>query len=136
MTSESESEEGFDYDELPETVDEQALHDFGYGLAYFLFAGSDEPESVVKRLRLAYRSVGVRIKECDTTQQGCERTVFKCPYRNLTPGDYDEKGFCHKKLDLVDDGYVSYLDEKKGLEYRRPRSYGETELCYSEVCDD
>jgi len=134
MASEPGPEE-FDYDELPETLDEQILHDFGYGLAHGLFLGADDPESVVKRLRLAYRSVGVRIKECETTDEGCERTVFKCPYRNLTPGDYGEKEFCHKKLDLVDDGYVSYLDEN-GIEYRRPRSYGDTELCHSEVCDD
>jgi hypothetical protein len=58
------------------------LHDLGYVLAYVLFLGANTPESVVTRLRIAYRLVGVRIVETPQVDS-VERTIFLYPYRNL-----------------------------------------------------
>ncbi|GAB7094042.1 hypothetical protein JCM30237_11940 [Halolamina litorea] len=109
---------------------ERALHDFGYVIAHGLFLGADSPESVVKRLRLAYRLVGVRID--DTGTDGGERTTFTCPYRDLGADRYGKRWLCHEKLDRVDDGYVSYLDER-GIDYQRPRGCANSAQCYSTV---
>ena len=117
-----------DPDEL--TPFERALHDFGYVVAHGLFLGASAPETVVRRLRLAYRLVGVRID--DTGSDGAERTTFTCPYRGLAAERCGERWVCHEKLDRVDDGYVSYLGER-GIDYRRPRGCADSEQCYSTV---
>ena len=114
------------------------LHGFGYLLAHVLFLGASSPQSVVRRLRFAYRLVGVRIVERPRVD-GVERTIFLCPYRNLAAGRFGEKWLCHRKLDRVDDGYVTYLRRHRDIEYRRPRSCAElsyceeSAYCYSEV---
>jgi hypothetical protein len=116
------------------------LHGFGYVLAHVLFLGANTPESVVRRLRAAYRLVGVRIVETPRVD-GTERTIFLCPYRNLATTWFDRKWVCHDILDRVDDGYVTYLRKHKDIEYLRPRGCGdleycvESEYCYSEVSD-
>ena len=115
------------------TVIERLLHTFGYILAYGLFFRTESPETVVDRLRLAYRLVGVRIEQTasiDTT----ERTVFRCPYRNLLADRYGEKWVCHQKLDRVDDGYVTYLKQHKGIDYNRPRSCEQLAGCEDSTC--
>lgn len=113
---------------------ERFLHDFGYALAHGLFIGASSPEGVVRRLRLAYRSVGVDIDDTEN-EAGTERTTFTCPYRNVGAGLCGEKWICHEKLDRVDDGYVTYLAER-GIDYQRPRSCAETAQCYSTVARD
>ncbi|MFB6090797.1 MAG: hypothetical protein ABEJ97_07030 [Halobellus sp.] len=123
---------GDDPDDL--TRFERLLHDVGYALAHLLFLGASSPEAVVRRLRLAYRSVGVRIDDTDT-EAGAERTTFTCPYRDVAAGRYGERWVCHEKLDRVDDGYVTYLDER-GIDYQRPRGCPRGEQCYSTVARD
>ena len=113
------------------TLFERALHDFGYLAAYVLFLRANSPESVVRRLRLAYRAVGVRIDDTDSAA-GRERTTFTCPYRNLGADRCGERWLCHEKLDRVDDGYVSYLAER-GIDYQRPRGCSDSTQCYSTV---
>ncbi|WP_418286080.1 hypothetical protein [Halorubrum sp. DTA46] len=113
---------------------ERALHDFGYVFAHGLFLGASSPEDVVRRLRLAYRSVGVDIDDT-ASEGGAERTTFTCPYRNVGARVCGEKWVCHEKLDRVDDGYVTYLQER-GIDYQRPRDCGDTERCYSTVARD
>ena len=113
---------------------ERLLHGFGYVLAHGLFLGASSPERVVRRLRLAYRSVGVDIDETDS-EAGAERTEFTCPYRNVGAGVYGEKWVCHEKLDRVDDGYVTYLAER-GIDYQRPRDCDGSDRCYSTVARD
>ena len=114
------------------------LHDLGYVLAYVLFLGANTPESVVTRLRIAYRLVGVRIVETPQVDS-VERTIFLCPYRNLGATWFGKKWVCHDILDRVDDGYVTYLRRHKGIDYQRPRGCtdlaycDESEYCYSEV---
>lgn len=112
------------------------LHGLGYLLAHPLFLGADTPAAVARRLRIAYRLVGVRIVETPQVDD-VERTVFLCPYRNLAAERYGRTWLCHDVLDRVDDGYVTYLRRRKGIEYRRPRSCAEAacddEYCYSEV---
>ncbi|WP_435345738.1 hypothetical protein [Haloarchaeobius sp. HRN-SO-5] len=116
------------------------LHDLGYVIAHVLFLGARTPDAVVKRLRVAYRLVGVRIVETPQVDS-VERTIFLCPYRNLGTTWFGEKWICHDILDRVDDGYVTYLRRHKGIDYQRPRrcadlAYcGESEYCYSEVSD-
>lgn len=112
------------------SLDERLLHGFGYALAYGLFLGARTPEQVVRRLRVAYRSVGVRIDAAETDDD-VERTTFTCPYRNVAAGRCGERRVCHEKLDRVDDGYVTYLAER-GIDYQRPRGCG-GEQCFSEV---
>lgn len=114
------------------------LHAVGYAIAPVLFFGATRPESVVDRLRIAYRLVGVRIVETPQVD-GLERTIFLCPYRNLASGWFGEKWVCHDVLDRVDDGYVTYLHRHKDIEYQRPRGCTDlpycdgSEYCYSEV---
>ncbi|MFB6184355.1 MAG: hypothetical protein ABEI96_07350 [Haloarculaceae archaeon] len=116
----------------------RVLHAFGYAFAHVLFLGVDTPQGVVRRLRLAYRLVGVRIVETPRVD-GTERTVFLCPYRNLAAGRFGRKWLCHDVLDRVDDGYVTYLRRHKDVDYQRPRSCSDlayvdaSEHCYSEV---
>lgn len=117
---------------------EKLLHRFGYALAHLLFLRATTPEAIVRRLRIAYRLVGVRIVETPRVD-GAERTIFLCPYRNLAANRFGKKWLCHQKLDRVDDGYVTYLRRHRGIEYERPRSCAaleyceESEYCYSEV---
>lgn len=113
------------------TLFERILHDFGYAFAHLLFLGAGSPESVVRRLRVAYRLVGVRI-DAVATDAGHERTMFTCPYRNVAAGRCGQRRVCHEKLDRVDDGYVTYLDER-GIDYQRPRGCAGSEQCYSTV---
>ena len=113
---------------------ERILHDFGYALAHGLFFGASSPEQVVRRLRLAYRSVGVQIDDTDSGPGG-ERTTFTCPYRDVAAGRCGEKWVCHEKLDRVDDGYVTYLAER-GIDYQRPRDCPNSHQCYSTVAQD
>jgi hypothetical protein len=110
---------------------ERVLHDFGYAAAHVLFIGASSPAQVVRRLRLAYQSVGVRIDETDSGDSG-ERTTFTCPYRNVAAGRYGNRWACHEKLDRVDDGYVTYLAER-GVDYQRPRACARSPQCYSTV---
>jgi hypothetical protein len=116
------------------------LHGLGYVFAYVLFLGANTPDSVVTRLRIAYRLVGVRIVETPQIDS-VERTIFLCPYRNLGATWFGEKWICHDILDRVDDGYVTYLRRHKGIDYQRPRGCtdlaycDESEYCYSEVSE-
>jgi hypothetical protein len=116
----------------------RALHAFGYVFAHVLFLGVDAPESVVRRLRFAYRLVSVEIVETPRVDD-TERTVFCCPYRDLAADRFGKRWVCHDVLDRVDDGYVTYLRRHKDIDYRRPRScthlaYCEkSDHCYSEV---
>lgn len=120
-------------DDSPDSLSlfERLLHDFGYAFAHVLFLGASSPTAVVRRLRLAYRSVGVRIDDTDTGPGG-ERTTFTCPYRNVAAGRCGERWACHEKLDRVDDGYVTYLGER-GIDYQRPRGCANSQQCYSTV---
>lgn len=111
---------------------ERALHAIGYAIAYVLFFRAKTPQAVVRRLRLAYRLVGVRITHT-SRENGVERTIFRCPYRNLLAERYGKRWVCHQKLDRVDDGYVTYLRKHRDIEYRRPRSCSGSERCFSEV---
>ncbi|MFO8115507.1 MAG: hypothetical protein R6U01_09155 [Halorubrum sp.] len=113
---------------------EGLLHGFGYVLAHGLFLGASSPARVVRRLRLAYRSVGVSIDETER-EAGAERTTFTCPYRGVGARRYGEKWVCHEKLDRVDDGYVTYLAER-GIDYQRPRDCDGSDRCYSTVARD
>ena len=114
------------------------LHGFGYLLAHVLFLGASSPQSVVRRLRFAYRLVGVRIVETPRVD-GVERTIFLCPYRNLAAGRFGRKWLCHDVLDRVDDGYVTFLREHRDIDYPRPTGCENLEFCeesaycYSEV---
>lgn len=116
------------------------LHDLGYVIAHVLFLGANTSKSVVRRLRVAYRLVGVRIVERPRVDS-VERTIFLCPYRNLGTTQFEEKWVCHDILDRVDDGYVTYLRRHKGIDYQPPRGCAdlaycdESEYCYSEVSD-
>lgn len=121
-----------------ESMLEKGLHTVGYAIAHVLFLGANTPEAVVRRLRFAYRLVGVKIVETPHVD-GVERTIFLCPYRNLAATRYGEKWMCHQKLDRVDDGYVTYLRRHKDIDYQRPHSCTDlayctdSAYCYSEV---
>lgn len=116
------------------------LHNIGYLFAHILFLGANTPKSVVVRLRVAYRLVGVRIVETPQVDSA-ERTIFLCPYRNLASSWFGEKWICHDILDRVDDGYVTYLRQHKDIEYQRPRGCSdlqycaESAYCYSDVSE-
>jgi hypothetical protein len=116
------------------------LHDIGYVIAHVLFLGASTPRSVVGRLRIAYRLVGVKIVETPTVD-GVERTIFLCPYRNLAAGWFGRKWLCHDILDRVDDGYVTYLRRHRDIDYQRPKGCSElayceeSSHCFSEVSD-
>lgn len=109
---------------------ERALHAIGYVIAHVLFVRAHSPESAVRRLRIAYRLVGVRIVETPEVD-GTHRTIFLCPYRNLGATRWGRKWLCHQKLDRVDDGYVTFLRRHRDIDYQRPRCC--TDLAY---CDD
>jgi len=113
---------------------ERLLHGFGYAAAHLLFLGASSPPEVVRRLRWAYRTVGVRIDET-ASADGTERTTFTCPYRDVAAGRCGKRWVCHEKLDRVDDGYVTYLRER-GIDYQRPRGCSGSEQCYSSVARD
>jgi hypothetical protein len=116
------------------------LHGFGYIAAHVLFLGTNTPQAVVRRLRIAYRLVGVRIVETPRVD-AVERTIFLCPYRNLGATWFGGKWVCHDILDRVDDGYVTYLRRHKNIDYQRPRGCADLEYCsesaycYSEVSE-
>lgn len=116
----------------------KVLYAFGYGVGHVLFLGVNTPESVVRRLRLAYRLVGVKILETPQIDE-TERTIFLCPYRGLGATRFGAKWVCHDVLDRVDDGYVTYLRRHKDIDYHRPTSCdelpycSESEYCYSDV---
>lgn len=112
---------------------ERLLHVFGYVLAYGLFFRAETPETVVRRLRLAYRLVGVRIEQTTSLDQ-TERTIFRCPYRGLLADHYGEKWVCHEKLDRVDDGYVTYLKQHKQIDYDRPQGCEQLAGCTDSAC--
>lgn len=119
---------------------EKVLHWLGYALAHVLFLGARSPSSVVRRLRFAYRLVGVDIVETPRVD-GAERTIFLCPYRNLAANRYGRKWLCHEKLDRVDDGYVTFLRRHRDIDYERPQCCtrlarcDDSEYCYSEVSE-
>lgn len=115
------------------TMIEHLLYAFGYMFAYGLFFRAETPETVVRRLRLAYRLVGVRIEHTASIDE-TERTVFRCPYRSFLADRYGEKWLCHEKLDRVDDGYVTYLKRHKGINYNRPRSCEQLAGCEDSAC--
>ncbi|MFB6096751.1 MAG: hypothetical protein ABEJ74_05130 [Haloferacaceae archaeon] len=108
------------------------LYGFGYAAAHVLFVGVDSREDVKERLRWAYRTVGVDVRARESVE-GVERTVFRCPYRNLGADTFGQRRVCHDVLDRVDDGYVTYLARHRDLEYDRPRPCAGGECCYSEV---
>ncbi|MFB6353107.1 MAG: hypothetical protein ABEJ92_03385 [Halobacteriales archaeon] len=108
------------------------LFAFGYLAAVVLFVGAHSPESVVARLRWAYRAVGVDVRDTETVD-GAERTVFRCPYRTIGADRYGERRVCHDVLDRVDDGYVAFLDRHRDLAYDRPRPCAGSACCYSAV---
>lgn len=108
------------------------LYGFGYLASFVLFAGARSPESVVARLRWAYRTVGVDIRDTESADS-VERTVFRCPYRGVGAGRFGSRRVCHDVLDRVDDGYVTFLERHRDIEYDRPRPCRASECCYSEV---
>ncbi len=116
------------------------LHHVGYVIAHVLFVGAKDPKSVVRRLRIAYGLVGVRIVETPRVDS-VERTIFRCPYRTLGSTWFGEKWVCHDVLDRVDDGYVTYLRKHRSVDYQRPKGCSElaycddSEYCYSEVSE-
>lgn len=116
---------------------ERVLHWFGFAFAHLLFLRAHSVDAVVRRLRLAYRLVGVRIVETET-RDDTERTVFLCPYRNVGASRWGRKWLCHEKLDRVDDGYVTYLAARRSITYLRPQGCEscadcDDRYCYSEV---
>lgn len=110
------------------------LYWFGFVASFVLFLGADSRTSVVRRLRWAYRAVGVDVRDVETAD-GVERTVFRCPYRNLGAGRYGRRRVCHDVLDKVDDGYVTFLGRHRGIDYDRPRACAASECCYSAVAE-
>lgn len=110
------------------------LHGFGYLASFVLFFRAHSAETVVPRLRWAYRTVGVDIRDTETVGD-IERTTFRCPYRNLGAERYGQRRVCHDVLDRVDDGYVTFLDRHRDIDYQRPRACTASECCYSEVAE-
>lgn len=110
------------------------LHGFGYLASFVLFFRAHTAEAVVGRLRWAYRVVGVDIRDTESVDD-IERTTFRCPYRNLGAERYGRRRVCHDVLDRVDDGYVTFLDRHRDIDYRRPRACTASECCYSEVAE-
>jgi hypothetical protein len=104
------------------------LHGFGYVASHVLFLGANTPSAIVRRLRVAYRLVEVRIVETPRVD-AVERTIFLCPYRNLGANWFGKKWLCHDILDRVDDGYVTYLRRHKDIDYQRPRGCADLEYC-------
>jgi hypothetical protein len=110
------------------------LHGFGYLASFVLFFRAHSAEVVIRRLRWAYRTVGVDIQDTESVDD-IERTTFRCPYRNLGAERYGRRRVCHDVLDRVDDGYVTFLDRHRDIDYRRPRACAASECCYSEVTE-
>lgn len=110
------------------------LYAFGYLASFVLFFRATSPQAIVHRLRWAYRTVGVDIRDTETVD-GVERTTFRCPYRGVAADRYGRRRVCHDVLDRVDDGYVSFLARHRDIDYRRPRACAASECCYSEVAD-
>lgn len=110
------------------------LYWFGYLASFVLFAQAHSRTTIVRRLRWAYRTVGVDIQDTETVD-GVERTVFRCPYRNLGAGRFGQRHACHDILDRVDDGYVTFLNRHRDIDYQRPRACRASECCYSEVAE-
>lgn len=110
------------------------LYAFGYLAAYVLFFRARSRTSIVRRLRWAYRTVGVDIRDTES-DDGIERTVFRCPYRDLGANRWGKRRACHDVLDRVDDGYATYLDRHRDVDYQRPRACTASGCCYSEVAD-
>jgi len=110
------------------------LHGFGYVASVVLFLLASSPVAVVGRLRWAYRTVGVTVVDVESVD-GTERTVFRCPYRDVGASRYGQRRVCHDVLDRVDDGYVTFLARHRGLAYDRPRPCAGGECCYSEVAE-
>ena len=120
-------------DDPPTGVLERTLHAFGYVAAHVLFLGAHTPQAVVRRLRLAYRAVGVKITDTATVDDR-QLTVFRCPYRRLGADRFGAKWLCHEKLDRVDDGYVTFLRRHRDIDYQRPRDCDAAGLCDAESC--
>lgn len=110
------------------------LYWFGYVASFVLFFRARTPETVARRLRWAYRTVGVDVRDTET-DDGVERTVFRCPYRSVAAGRFGQRRVCHDVLDRVDDGYVTFLERHRGLDYDRPRACAASDCCYSEVSE-
>jgi hypothetical protein len=114
------------------TVLGKLLWTFGYVAAFVLFLGAHSRKAIVGRLRWAYRTVGVDLRAVESVE-GVERTVFRCPYRTVGTAWWGERRLCHEVLDRVDDGYVSYLENHRAVDYDRPRPCAGGPCCYSEV---
>lgn len=110
------------------------LYAFGYLASFVLFFGTSSPEEVATRLRRAYATVGVRIQDTESVN-GVERTVFRCPYRNLGADRYGQRRVCHDVLDRVDDGYATFLARRRDVDYQRPQPCGASACCHSEVAE-
>lgn len=108
------------------------LYWFGFVASFVLFFRAHSREAVVDRLRWAYRTVGVDIRDTETVD-GVERTTFRCPYRTLGADRYGQRHACHDVLDRVDDGYVSFIERHREVSYDRPRPCAGGPCCYSEV---
>lgn len=108
------------------------LYAFGYVASFVLFFRAHSQETVVARLRWAYRTVGVDIQDTETVDD-VERTTFRCPYRNIGADRWGQRHACHDVLDRVDDGYVTFLERHRDIDYQRPRACAASECCYSEV---
>lgn len=127
-----EAEQPRSLDGLVATMVGSLLYAFGYLASFVLFFRARSSATVVRRLRWAYRTVGVDIRDTETVD-GVERTTFRCPYRNVGADRYGRRRVCHDVLDRVDDGYVTFLERHRDLDYRRPRPCTASECCYSEV---
>lgn len=112
----------------------QLLWTVGYLAAFVLFFGADSRQAIVARLRWAYRTVGVDIRAIESVGD-VERTVFQCPYRDAGASRWGQRRVCHDVLDRVDDGYVTFLDRHRDIEYDRPRPCAGGQCCYSEVTE-
>lgn len=114
---------------------EKFLYGFGYAISPLLFLGARTPASIMKRLRLGYRLLGVKILRKSSMLNGTERTEFLCPWRNLFASSLGKRWFCHNKIDRADDGCAAYLQKHRGIYYLRPQACENSENCYSEVSE-
>jgi hypothetical protein len=110
------------------------LYVFGYLASFVLFFRARSLAAVARRLRWAYSTVGVDIRDTEAVD-GAERTVFRCPYRTVGARRWGQRYACHDVLDRVDDGYVTFLARHRDIEYQRPRACAGSECCYSEVAE-
>lgn len=121
-------------DDWPSRLVGTLLYALGYIASFVLFFRAHSMDTVVARLRWAYRTVGVDIRDTESVD-GVERTVFRCPYRNLGADRWGRRHACHDVLDRVDDGYVTFLERHRDIDYQRPRACAASECCYSEVSE-